>query len=284
MASKLVSVQELLALSKPQLVELANSLGIETKGLLKEQLQKEIQAFQGLTSETEKLPGVKSTSKQTLSAGRGRGKAVEKLTFSPTGLHHNMPTVGQSTVGHPSEVGNNFELKLKAEQMRKELDFMLKLGVIEESNSVFASPVVLVPKTDNSIRFCCDYKKLNEITQPDPFPLPRIDDLIDKVGKAKYMTKLDLSRGYWQVPMDEESIPISAFVTPFGQFQWKYMPFGLRNAPGTFSQVNYGCFTWSRSVYRSLFRRFDYFQWYLVVTHETPRASIQSFTCGQFNG
>ena len=70
-----------------------------------------------------------------------------------------MPTVGQSTVGHPCEVGDNLELKLKAEQMRKELDFMLKLGVIEESNSVFASPVVLVPKADNSIRFCCDYKK-----------------------------------------------------------------------------------------------------------------------------
>lgn len=125
----------------------------------------------------------------------------------------------------------------KAEQMRKEIDFMLELGIIEESNSVFASPVVLVPKSDGSIRFCCNYKKLNDVTQPDVFPLPRIDDLIDKIGKAKYMTKLDLSRGYWQVPMEEASIPLSAFVTPFGQFQWKYMPFGLRNAPGTFSRL-----------------------------------------------
>ena len=58
--------------------------------------------------------------------------------------------------------------------------------------------------------------------------MPRIDDLIDKVGKAKFLTKIDLSKGYWQIPMDEEAIPVSAFVTPFGHFQWKYMPFGMK--------------------------------------------------------
>jgi hypothetical protein len=126
---------------------------------------------------------------------------------------------------------------VKAELMRTELDLMLKLGVIEECNSEFASPVVMIPKLDGSIRFCCDYKRLNDITQPDAFPLPRIDDLIDKIGKAKYMTKIDLSRGYWQVPTEESSIPLSGFVTPFGHFQWKYMAFGLRNAPGTFSRL-----------------------------------------------
>ena len=125
----------------------------------------------------------------------------------------------------------------KSEQIRKELDLMIKMGVIEESNSPWASPVVLIPKADGSIRFCIDYRRVNDVTLPDAFPLPRVEDLIDKIGQSRYLTKIDLSRGYWQVPMDENSIPISAFVTPHGQFQWKYMPFGLRNAPGTFQRL-----------------------------------------------
>jgi len=73
-------------------------------------------------------------------------------------------------------------------------------------------------KPDKTFRFSVDYRKLNEITIPDAFPMPCIDDLIDKVGKAKFLTKIDLSKGYWQVPMNEEAIPVSAFVTPFGHY------------------------------------------------------------------
>ena len=71
-----------------------------------------------------------------------------------------------------------------------------------------------------------DFRKVNAVTVRDPFPLPRVEDLLDRVGKSKYLTKLDMTRGYWQVPLDEESIPVSAFVTPSGHFQWRYMPFG----------------------------------------------------------
>ena len=96
---------------------------------------------------------------------------------------------------------------------------MLRLGVIQPSSSPWAAPVVLIPKPDKTFRFCVDYRKLNEVTISDAFPMPRIDDLIHKVGKAKFLTKIDLSKGYRQVRMDEEAIPVSAFVTPFGHFQ-----------------------------------------------------------------
>ena len=95
----------------------------------------------------------------------------------------------------------------------------------------------MVPKSDGTLRLCTDFKKVNAVTVPDPFPLPRVEDLLDRVGQSKYLTKLDMTCGYWQVPLDEESIPFSAFVTPSGHFQWRYMPFGLRNAPATFSRL-----------------------------------------------
>src|SRR5664279_1626082 len=80
-------------------------------------------------------------------------------------------------------------------------------------------------------------RQVNIRTVVDPFPLPRIEELLDRVGQSTFLTKLDMVRGYWQVPLDAASIPISGFVTPFGHFRWRYMPFGCRNAPATFSRL-----------------------------------------------
>jgi len=123
--------------------------------------------------------------------------------------------------------------------VKEEIATLKEQGIVEDapSDTTWAAPIVVVKKADGGWRLCTDFRKLNSVTEPDPFPLPRIDDLLDKVGKAKYLTKLDMAKGYHQVRCDDESVPMTGFVTPFGFFRWRYMPFGLRNAPATFSRL-----------------------------------------------
>ena len=114
---------------------------------------------------------------------------------------------------------------------------MLDAGIIEPSSSEWASPIVLVNKKDGTLKLCVDYRRLNVESQMDAYPMPRIDDLIDRLGKAKFITMLDLTRGYWQVLMASTSRHLTAFTTPFGLFQFKVMPFGLQGAPATFQRL-----------------------------------------------
>ena len=123
------------------------------------------------------------------------------------------------------------------DESRRILADMLDKGVIEESYSAWASPVVLVKKKDGSLRFCVDYRRLNDITVKDSFPLPRIDATLDSLGGAEWFTTLDLLSGYWQVALSKDAQLKSAFCTPNGLFQWKVMPFGLCNAPATFERL-----------------------------------------------
>ena len=97
--------------------------------------------------------------------------------------------------------------------------------------------MVLVKKKDGSLRLCVDNRRLNTVSKVDAYPMPRIDDLIDNLGKAKYISTLDLSRGYWQVPMEKAAQAKTAFASPFGLFQFKRMPFGLQGAPATFQRM-----------------------------------------------
>ncbi|XP_034565104.1 uncharacterized protein LOC117830889 isoform X1 [Notolabrus celidotus] len=121
--------------------------------------------------------------------------------------------------------------------LKKEVDLMLSLGIIEASKSEWCNPVVLVPKKDGSIRFCIDFRYLNSISLFDSYPTPRIDDLLERLGKAKYLTTLDLCKGYWQVPLTEQSRKLTAFRTPWGLFQFTVLPFGLHGAPATFQRL-----------------------------------------------
>ena len=124
------------------------------------------------------------------------------------------------------------------EMVQEEMKEMEEKGVIEESTSEWASPMVLVGKKDGSMRLCVDFRRLNEVTPMDAYPMPRVDEMIDKLGSARYITTLDLSRGYWQVPVSKDSRPLTAFVTPYGLYQFKVMPFGLNGGPGHFSKAD----------------------------------------------
>ncbi len=121
--------------------------------------------------------------------------------------------------------------------LQEELDLMLRLGIIEPSNSEWCHPIVLVPKKDGSIRFCIDFRYLNSVSQFDSYPTPRISDLIDRLGQSKYLTTMDLSKGYWQIPLTQSSRPLTAFRTPGGLFHFKVLPFGLHGAVATFQRL-----------------------------------------------
>lgn len=125
----------------------------------------------------------------------------------------------------------------KREKLAEEVKFMLQNELIEPSNSDWSSPCILVPKSDNTYRFCTDYRKVNSVTKTDSFPIPRMEDCVDRVGGAKYVSKFDLMKGFWQVPLTPRAVEVSAFVTPDGLYSYRVMPFGMKNSGATFQRL-----------------------------------------------
>ena len=125
----------------------------------------------------------------------------------------------------------------KVQYLREEIRYLLDNDFIEPSQSDWSSPCILVPKPDGTFHMCTDYRKVNSVTKADSFPVPRMDDCIDNIGQAKYVTKFDLLKGFWQIPLTDRAKEVSAFVTPHGLYQYKVMPFGMKNSPATFQRL-----------------------------------------------
>lgn len=121
--------------------------------------------------------------------------------------------------------------------LKQEVKAMLDMGVIVPSHSEWCSPVVLVPKKDGGLRFCVDFSKLNSISAFDPYPMPRVDEMVERLGKAQYLSTLDLCKGYWQVPLTPEAQELTAFRAPSGLYHFTTMPFGLHGAAATFQRL-----------------------------------------------
>jgi hypothetical protein len=140
----------------------------------------------------------------------------------------------------------------KREAEKAEIDKMLKSNIIEPSNSAWASPVVLITKKDGSVRFCVDYRKLNEVTVKDSYPLPRIDDCLDALAGAKWFGTMDLLSGYWQLGLKtEEDRQKTAFCSSWGLYQFTVLSFGLTNAPSAFTRKMEQCLSglqWTEAV------------------------------------
>ncbi|CAM4547400.1 unnamed protein product [Lepidochelys olivacea] len=180
----------------------------------------------------------------SMTLGRMQRQQIQELCTSYAPTFSATPGLTERAY-HSIDPGNAHPIRVQPYRVspqaktaiEREIQDMLQMGVIRPSESAWASPVVLVPKPDGEIRFCVDYRKLNAVTRPDNYPMPRTDELLEKLGRAQFISTLDLTKGYWQVPLDESAKERSAFITHLGLYEFNVLPFGLRNAPATFQRL-----------------------------------------------
>ena len=121
--------------------------------------------------------------------------------------------------------------------VKEEIDKLLEAGVIRESHSSWPAPIVVVPKGDDGKRLCVDFRVLNKVSRTYVWPMPRVEGLLAKLGKAKFYTTLDLRSGYHHIALGKDSIKKTAFLAPFGKYEHLKVPFGLAQAPAYFQNL-----------------------------------------------
>jgi hypothetical protein len=158
----------------------------------------------------------------------------------PPGLppHRNVEHVIRTEPGAVPPYRRPYRLsQAELAEVERQIKELLEKKLIEPANSPYGAPVLFVQKKDGTLRMCIDYRALNKITVRDRYPLPRIDDLFDKLRGACVFSSLDLQSGYYQIPIPAEDVPKTAFVTHVGQYQFRTLCFGLTNAPSTFQRL-----------------------------------------------
>ena len=215
---------------------------IKPRHIIKQSQNTDTQFFLCLVKRTSSSHTVAETSPDTLFAKELRQHAITAFpqVFPDTlprelppsdRLHHTIDLVPDHKIP-TRRLYRQSETELK--ETKRQITEYLIAGHARPSTSAFGAPVLLVKKKDGSMRMCIDYRGLNDITIKNTFPLPRIDDLHDRLGKATYFTKLDLYSGYHQIPIKPGDEHKTAFTSRYGTYEFLVMPFGLTNAPSTF--------------------------------------------------
>ncbi len=162
--------------------------------------------------------------------------AVDLSELGCTDKHEHYIDTGSE---RPTSARHYRQSQLVRDEMNRQIEELLRLGFIEPSTSLWRSPVCMVKKKDNSWRFAIDYRAINDKTVKISWPLPRLEDVWDRIGqsKAKYFSTLDCGSAFWQIPLDPTTKHKTSFVTSEAQYQFKRLPFGLSAAPICFQQA-----------------------------------------------
>ena len=222
---KTVNVQQLKAHNSPQPVKRITAVVQETN-------QEELMtSFAAANIQSQEL-----TVEQQAELQQELSRFTEVLTKEPglTDLATFDIDTGEAAPINQRPYSTPVALKAKVDE---ELAWLLQKGYIVPSSSPWASPMVTVHKADGSARLCVDFRKINSLTRPMPFFMPRVEEVVEGIGKAKYISKLDLAKGFYQVPLTTTAMQKTAFTCHKGNFHFTRMPFGVKNAPACFQML-----------------------------------------------